>query len=71
MSQARQRIDMSDEPDHDDLCEREQSYLLKAIEEDLDLSDHMNEASKSLKSCLRRIAPYMKGRSSAYSARDQ
>ena len=46
------RIDMSDEPSHDDLCEREQRYLLKAIREDLDLSEHMNDGVKSLKIVL-------------------
>ena len=40
---------MSDEPDHDALCEREQRYLLKAIEEDIDLGDHMDDAVKSMK----------------------
>ena len=49
MSKPDERIDMSDEPDHDALCEREQRYLLKAIDEDLDLTDHMNDAVKSLK----------------------
>jgi predicted dehydrogenase len=49
MSKPDERIDMSDEPDHDALCEREQRYLLKAIDENLDLTDHMNDAVKSLK----------------------
>jgi hypothetical protein len=31
------------------LCEREQRYLLKAIDEDLDLTAHMNDALKSLR----------------------
>jgi predicted dehydrogenase len=48
MTQPDERIDMTDEPDHDALCEREQRYLLKAIEENLDLTDHMNDAVKSL-----------------------
>jgi predicted dehydrogenase len=52
MSKPDERIDMSDEPDHDALCEREQRYLLKAIEEDLDLTDHMNDGVKSLKIVL-------------------
>ena len=43
---------MTDEPDHDALCEREQRYLLKAIDEDIDLSDHMNDAVKSLRIVL-------------------
>jgi hypothetical protein len=49
MSRPDERIDMSDEPDHDALCEREQRYLLKAIDEDTDLSDHMDDAVKSMK----------------------
>ena len=47
-----ERIDMTDEPDHDALCEREQRFVLKAIEEDLDLTDHMNDAVASLKIVL-------------------
>src|SRR5687768_2237501 len=49
MSKPDERIDMTDEPDHDGLCEREQRYLLKAIEENIDLTDHMNDGVKSLK----------------------
>jgi predicted dehydrogenase len=52
MSKPDERIDMSDEPDHDALCEREQRFLLKAIEEDIDLTDHMNDGVKSLKIVL-------------------
>jgi len=44
-----ERINTADEPSHDDLCEREQRFLLRAIEEDLDLGDHMDDAVKSLK----------------------
>jgi hypothetical protein len=49
MSKPDERIDMTDEPDHDALCEREQRHLLKAIDEDLDLTDHMNDGVKSLR----------------------
>lgn len=52
MSKPDERIDMTDEPDHDALCEREQRFLLDAIENDLDLTDHMNDAVKSLKIVL-------------------
>ncbi len=52
MSKPDERIDMSDEPDHDALCEREQRHLLKAIVENLDLTDHMNDGVKSLKIVL-------------------
>ncbi len=51
-SRADQRIDTSDEPSHDELCALEQEYLLKAIQEDLDLSDHMQDAVNSLKIVL-------------------
>jgi predicted dehydrogenase len=44
-----ERLSTADEPSHDDLCEREQHFLLKAIEWDLDLSAHMTEAVNSLK----------------------
>ena len=49
MSRPDERIDMADEPDHDALCQREQEYLLRAIDEDIDLGDHMDDAVKSLK----------------------
>ena len=32
---------MADEPGHQELCDREQAYVLKAIREDLDLTQHM------------------------------
>jgi predicted dehydrogenase len=41
-----------DEPSHDELCEREQRFLLKAIDEDLDLTAHMSDAVKSLRIVL-------------------
>lgn len=42
-------MDLSDEPDHDELCKREQQYLLDAILEDRDLSDHLADAVTSMK----------------------
>jgi len=42
-------IDLQDEPTHDDLCEREQRFLLKAIRDDLDLSEHWKDALNSLR----------------------
>ncbi len=47
-----QRIQTTDEPSHDDLCEREQRFLLNAIDEDVDLTDHMEDAIKSLRVVL-------------------
>jgi predicted dehydrogenase len=49
MSKPDERIDMTDEPGHDDLCEREQAFLVKAIDQDIDLGDHMDDAVKSLR----------------------
>ena len=42
-------INLKDEPDHQELCNREQRYFLKAIEEDLDLTDHIQDAVNSLR----------------------
>ncbi|SVD00236.1 uncharacterized protein METZ01_LOCUS353090, partial [marine metagenome] len=42
-------IDMDEEPGHDDLCEREQEHFLKVINEDIDLSDHLEDAVNSLR----------------------
>ncbi len=39
-------------PDHQELCDREQAFLLKAIREDLDLTRHMDDAVRSLAVCL-------------------
>jgi predicted dehydrogenase len=52
MRRPDERIDMTDEPDHDALCEREQRYLLRAIDEHLDLSAHMNDGVRSLRIVL-------------------
>ncbi len=42
-------INLQDEPDHQELCNREQRYFLKAIKENLDLTDHMDDAVNSLR----------------------
>jgi len=42
-------IDLQDEPDHQELCNREQRYFLKAIQNDIDLREHLNDAYYSLK----------------------
>src|SRR5262245_3046530 len=47
-----ERISTADEPSHDDLCEREQRFLLRAIDEDVDLTAHMNDAVRSLRIVL-------------------
>lgn len=42
----------AEEPDHDGLCLLEQQYFLRAILEDLDLTNHLNDAVNSLKIVL-------------------
>jgi len=42
-------INLQDEPDHQELCNREQRYFLKTIHENLDLTDHMQDAVNSLR----------------------
>ncbi|MFN4086318.1 MAG: Gfo/Idh/MocA family protein [Spirosomataceae bacterium] len=41
--------DMEDEPNHQELCDREQAYFYQAITENLDLTDHLADAVNSLK----------------------
>ena len=45
-------ISLADEPGHDELCRLEQAFFLRAILEDLDLSDHLQDAVHSLKIVL-------------------
>ena len=45
-------LDTTDEPDHDELCRREQLYFLKAIRENLDLTHHLEDAINSLRIVL-------------------
>ncbi len=45
-------LDMTEEPDHDELCRLEQEHLLKAITDDYDLTGHLNTAVNSLRIAL-------------------
>jgi predicted dehydrogenase len=45
-------IDMSDEPTHQALCDREQAWFLRTIREDIDLSESMEDAVNSLRIVL-------------------
>jgi predicted dehydrogenase len=47
-----QSIEMEDNPSHQELCDREQAFFLKAIREDLDLTAHWRRAVDSLKIVL-------------------
>jgi len=46
------RIDTSDEPGHQELCDREQEYFLRSIRENLDLREHLADAVNSLRIVL-------------------
>lgn len=48
-AKADEWIDLTDEPDHQELCNREQAYFLRAIQEDVDLTDHLADAVNSLR----------------------
>ena len=50
--QADEFLNTEDEPDHQALCDREQAYLLRAIQQDLDLTEHMQDAVNSLRIVL-------------------
>ncbi len=52
VGQADMDISMADEPGHQELCEREQAFMARAILENLDLTRHMNDAVQSLAICL-------------------
>lgn len=45
-------INMEDEPDHQELCDLEQEYFLHAINQNIDLKDHLTDALNSLKIVL-------------------
>ena len=45
-------ISTEDEPDHQGLCDREQAYFLRAIQQDLGLTEHMQDAVNSLRIVL-------------------
>lgn len=42
-------IRLDDEPDHDELCFREQKFFLNAIQQNSDLTDHMDDAISSMR----------------------
>jgi predicted dehydrogenase len=45
-------LSMADEPGHQELCDREQAFMARAIREDLDLSRHLQDAVRSLAVCI-------------------
>lgn len=49
---ADETVDLTDEPDHHELCAREQRYFYKAITENMDLAEHLRDAVNSLRIVL-------------------
>lgn len=47
-----QLVDLPDEPEHQELCDIEATFMARAIHENIDLSRHMSDAVHSLKICL-------------------
>ena len=57
-----QILDTSDEPDHQGLCDLEQEFFLKAIQEDMDLIQHLDDAINSLRIVLAADEAFKTGR---------
>ena len=55
-------IEITDEPDHDELCCREQALFLKAIRGDHDLTDHLRSAVDSLRIVIAADTSFREGR---------
>ena len=51
-AQPDEDLKMDGEPGHQELCDLEQAYVLKAIRENIDLDRHMDDAVQSLRICL-------------------
>lgn len=52
LSKKDEMLEAPSEPDHDELCYFEQEFFLKAIREDIDLSDHLKEVVHTLEIVL-------------------
>jgi predicted dehydrogenase len=52
IGQPDQDLSMADEPDHQDLCDREAAFVAHAIADNLDLTRHLADAVASLRVCL-------------------
>ena len=61
-ARADELIDVTDEPDHDELCRREQEVFLLAIREDRDLSAHWQSAIDSLRIVIAADQSFREGR---------
>ena len=61
-AQADEIIDVTDEPNHDELCRREQDVFLQAIRHDTDLTEHWASAIDSLRIVLAADQSFREGR---------
>jgi predicted dehydrogenase len=52
IGQPDEDLSMADEPGHQELCDREQAFVARAIAEDFDLNRHLQDAVRSLAVCL-------------------
>ena len=55
-------ISTEDEPDHDELCFREQKFFINSIQENIDLTDHLADAVNSLAIVLAADKSYREGK---------
>ena len=55
-------IDVNDEPDHDELCRREQEVFLQAVRENTDLTAHWQSAIDSLRIVIAADQSFREGR---------
>jgi hypothetical protein len=53
---------VNDEPNHDELCRREQEVFLRAIRDNVDLSEHWQSAIDSLRIVLAADQSFREGR---------
>lgn len=61
-AKADELIEITDEPDHDELCRREQELFLQAIQGNADLTDHLRSAVDSLRIVLAADQSFREGR---------
>ena len=59
---ADETLSLDDEPDHDALCDREQGFFPEAIREDIDLTDHLEDAISSMRIVLAAEESFLTGR---------
>ena len=62
VGEADQDVSMADEPNHQELCDREAAFVARAIAEDLDLARHLQDAVASLRVCLAADASVRSGK---------